>query len=112
MSPTKVSLLLIAATAAGFAMSAARLAIAAPEKGEIGALGSNHGILVDPKTFTITKGVSKTDPTAHIVKLGAREVTNGAVIFRVGDKLYIADANLAQKSLMNAFWDAYDREKY
>lgn len=112
MSPSKVSLLLVAAAAAGFAVTASRFAIAAPEKGEIATLGPNHGIVVDPKTFAVTKGVSKTDPTAHIVKLGAREVTNGAVIFRVGDKLYIADANLAQKSLMNAFWDAYDREHY
>jgi hypothetical protein len=112
MSPSKVSLLLIAAAAVGFGVTASRYANAAPEKGEIGALGPNHGIVVDPKTFTITKGASKTDPTAHIVKLGAREVTNGAVIFRVGDKLYIADANLSQKSLMNAFWDAYDREHY
>jgi glutamine cyclotransferase len=112
MSPSKVSLLLAAATAVGFGVTASHFAIASTEKAQIGALGPNHGIVVDPKTFTITKGVSKTDPTAHIVKLGAREVTNGAVIFRVGDKLYIADANLAQKSLMNAFWDAYDREHY
>jgi hypothetical protein len=112
MSPSKVSLLLIAAAAVGFAVSASKFANAAPEKGEIGGLKANEGIVVDPKTFSITKGIAKSDPTAHIVKLGAREVTNGAVIFRVGDKLYIADANLAQKSLMNAFWDAYDRSHY
>ena len=87
-------------------------ASAAPEKGELGGLATNEGILVDPKTFNITKGIAKTDPTAHIVKLGAREVTNGAVIFRVGDKLYLADADLGQKSLMNAFWDAYDRQRF
>ena len=75
MSPSKVSLLLIAAAAVGFGVTASRFANAATEKGQIGALGPNHGIVVDPKTFTITKGASKTDPTAHIVKLGAREVT-------------------------------------
>jgi len=36
-------------------------------------------------------------------------VTNGAIIFRAGDKLYLVDANPAEKSLINAFWDDYDR---
>jgi hypothetical protein len=72
-------------------------------------LNANEGIFVDPASFAIMKGVAKSDPAAKITKFGAREVITGAVIFRVGDKLYIADANPAQKSLYNAFWEEYER---
>ena len=56
-----------------------------------GQLESNEGIYVDMKDFKITKGVAKGDPSAQIVKLGAREVSDGAIIFRSGAKLYIVD---------------------
>ena len=58
----------------------------------IGDLGNNEGIFVNKKTFKINKGASTTDPQAQIAKLGARPVTEGAIIFRSGDKLYIVDA--------------------
>lgn len=57
----------------------------------LGQLASNEGIYVDMKAFKIAKGAAKGDPSAQIVKLGAREVTDGAIIFRHGDKLYIVD---------------------
>jgi len=43
------------------------------------------------KDFNITKGVAKGDPAAQIAKLGARKVSDGAIIFRSGDALYIVD---------------------
>lgn len=57
----------------------------------IGQLASNEGIYVDMKDFKITKGAAKGDPTAQIAKLGAKEITDGAIIFRSGAKLYIVD---------------------
>jgi hypothetical protein len=73
-------------------------------------LRSNEGIYVDPASFAILKGVSKKDPSASIAKLGAREVGNGAIIFRVGNKLYLADAMVGGKSLLNSFWEEHDRQ--
>ena len=58
---------------------------------QVGQLASNEGIFVDMKEFRIHKGAAKGDPSAHIVKSGAREVSDGAIIFRSGDKLYVVD---------------------
>lgn len=58
----------------------------------IGQLASNEGIYVDMKDFKIAKGAAKGDPAAQIAKLGAREVSDGAIIFRSGAKLYIVDS--------------------
>src|SRR5262245_48314985 len=58
----------------------------------VGQLASNEGIYVDMKDFKIAKGVAKGDPAAQIAKLGARKVSDGAIIFRSGDELYIVDS--------------------
>ena len=58
-------------------------------------LASNEGILVDMKEFKIHKGTAKGDPAAQLAKAGAKEVTEGAIIFRSGDKLYIVDGKPA-----------------
>jgi Ethanolamine utilization protein EutJ (predicted chaperonin) len=36
--------------------------------------------------------MAKSDPTAQIAKLGAKTATEGAIIFRSGDKVYVVDA--------------------
>jgi hypothetical protein len=59
---------------------------------EVGQLASNEGLYVDMKDFNITKGAAKGDPSAQIAKLGARKVSDGAIIFRNGDALYIVDS--------------------
>ena len=63
----------------------------APNK--LGNLANNEGIFVDMAEFRIAKGAANGDTTAHIQKSGAREVTDGAIIFRSGDKLYIVDGS-------------------
>ncbi len=72
-------------------VGAAGFAVASSQRQQVGELGKNEGILVDVKTFKIVKGTAKNDPSAQLVKLGAREVAEGAIVFRSGDKLYIAD---------------------
>jgi len=59
----------------------------------VGQLASNDGIYVDVKEFKIAKGTAKDGAAvqAQITKLGAREVKDGAIIFRAGDKLYLVD---------------------
>ena len=58
----------------------------------IGTLSSNEGIYVDMKDFNIMKGAAKGDPSAQIAKLGARKVSDGAIISRAGDALYVVDS--------------------
>jgi hypothetical protein len=58
----------------------------------VGQLASNEGLYVDMKDFNITKGAAKGDPSAQIAKLGARKVSDGAIIFRAGEALYIVDS--------------------
>jgi hypothetical protein len=57
----------------------------------LGQLGNNEAVVVDLKSFNIAKAGAKGDTAQHIDKLKAREVGEGAVIFRNGDKLYIVD---------------------
>lgn len=64
----------------------------------LGQLGANEGIYVDMKGFKISKGAAKGDPSGHVVKMGAREVADGAIIFRAGDKLYIVDGKPPAKT--------------
>jgi hypothetical protein len=63
----------------------------------LGQLGTNEGIYVDTKGFKISKGAAKSDASKHVEKLGAREVTDGAIIFRAGEKLYIVDGRPPSK---------------
>ena len=57
---------------------------------ELVALGDNQGVFVDKGTFKLRLG-SGTPTANQIAKMGAREVQNGAIIFRTGGKLYIVD---------------------
>jgi hypothetical protein len=61
------------------------------EPNPLGALATNEGIYVNVQDFKIAKGAAKSDPSAQLTKAGARQVTDGAIIFRSGNKLYIVD---------------------
>jgi hypothetical protein len=106
MSPSKISLLAIAVASIGFAVGVSRFATAATQP--IDDLASNEGIYVDKGNFKVMRGMAKTDPTAQIMKLGARPVEEGAIIFRSGDQLYIVDAVPAGGArMLNSFRDAF-----
>ena len=93
MSLSKGTLLVMGLAAIGLVSGAATLAIAqAPSQDVISKLDNNQGIFVAKATFDVVKGNAKTDnPVAALTKMGAREVSAGAIIFRSGDKLYIVD---------------------
>jgi hypothetical protein len=55
-------------------------------------LGRNDAILVDGKTFDVTPGRPKDDANSRIKTSDAKELSQGAIIFRSGEKLYIVDA--------------------
>jgi len=61
------------------------------QQATLGQLGNDEAIVVDLKSFNIAKAGAKGDTSAHIDKLKAREVGEGAVIFRNCNKLYIVD---------------------
>lgn len=104
MSARNLTILALGAAAAiALAASVPKLAVSAPDKAQLGALNVSEGIYVDRKNFGIVKGSAKTDPTAQIMKLGAQEVKDGAIIFRVGEKLYLVDADPAAKSMYSGW---------
>ena len=62
------------------------------DTGEGFTLNDNDGIFVDKGSFKALRGNgAKGDPATTLAKLGAKEVKQGAVIYRLGDKLYIVD---------------------
>ena len=81
----------------GFAVAVSTLAGTQP-RAMIGELANNEGLYVDLKAFKIAKGAAKGDPSTQIAKMGAREVADGAIIFRSGDKLYIVDGKPADSA--------------
>ena len=93
MSLSKSTMLVMGLAAIGLVSGAATLAVAqAPSKDVISKLDNNQGIFVDKQSFDVVKGNAKTDnPLPTLTKMGAREVSTGAIIFRSGDKLYIVD---------------------
>jgi len=103
MSARRFTFLALGVTAIALVASVPKLAISAQERAQLGALNTNEGIYVDRKGFSVIKGAAKTDPTAQIMKLGAQEVKDGAIIFRVGDKLYLVDADPEAKSMYSGW---------
>ena len=55
-------------------------------------IGDNDSIYVDGKSFQVMSGKGKGDAAVQIKSLSARDLGPAAIIFRSGNKLYIADA--------------------
>lgn len=104
MSSSKVTFMVLGAAAIALAASLPNLAVSSPERTQLGPLNVSEGIYVNTKSFGIIKGAAKVEPTeAELSKLGATEVKDGAIIFRVGDKLYLVDTDPNVKS-MHSGW--------
>jgi hypothetical protein len=78
-----------AAVTMALAASASSLTVVRAQSSP-GNISNNEGIFIDGKTFEIRSGQGHGDVAAQIKALGARELGGGAIIFRSGDKLYIA----------------------
>src|SRR5260370_1259444 len=59
-------------------------------------IADNDSIYVDGRSFKIIPGNAKGDASALIRQLGARDLGPAAIIFRKGDKLYVAADPLNQ----------------
>ena len=55
-------------------------------------IADKDGIFIDGRNFQIVPGRARDDFAKRIEGMGAREIGPGAIIFRSGDKLYIAGA--------------------
>ena len=62
---------------------------AEPSKGGF-SIADNDGIFVDGRSFKIVTGHTNGDASAMVRKSGARELGPAAILFRKGDKLYLA----------------------
>ncbi len=77
------------AAALAFALALAAAAGAAAQSA-LGSLANDESLFVDGKTFEIRGGRTTGDPAAEVGATGAREFGSGALVFRSGDKLYVA----------------------
>jgi hypothetical protein len=57
-----------------------------------GTIADKDGLFIDGKNFQIVPGKARDDLGNRLTALGAREIGPGAIIFRSGDRLYIAGA--------------------
>ena len=57
-------------------------------------LANNDGIFIDGKAFSVLRGSTGGEAAAKIKDLAARALGPAAIVFRVGDKLYVAAAPL------------------
>jgi len=103
MSARAFTILALGAVSIALAASVPQLARSAQERMQLGALNANEGIYVDVKGFNVVKGAAKSDPSAQLMKLGATEVKDGAIIIRAGDKLYLVDTDPKAKSLYSGW---------
>lgn len=106
MSARRLTFLVMGfAAIVALAATAPKIAISAQVLSQVGPLNANEGIYVDRNGFGIVKGATKADPTDHLIKLGAIEVKEGAIIFRAGDKLYLIDTDPKAKSMYSGWAD-------
>src|SRR5258705_9899301 len=52
---------------------------------------NNDSVYIDAQAFKVVPGRAKGDLATQIKSLGARELGQGAIIFRSGEKLFIVD---------------------
>ena len=83
---TKLKSLLIGTAAVVLISAPVSLAVAQSAL----SIGDNDSVLVDGNSFTVVPGKGKGGASTLITKLGAQALGPGAVVFRSGDKLYIA----------------------
>ncbi len=114
MSLARSSLLMVGAAALGATVGATGLAIAQfgmsgpgsqlgmpqymkADTKAVAELGNNEGVYVDKSTFKLHMGKPKATPSSEALGKGGHEVTNGAIIYRSGGKLYLVDATPASE---------------
>lgn len=103
-----VSKRVLLASAVAIGLGAAGSLLVQAQTGKvIGDLDNNEGLYVDVKEFKIHRGRAGGNPKGQLAKLQAKEVSEGAIIVRSGDKLYIVDGKPpgSTPQAMKDFWN-------
>src|SRR5262249_23743083 len=61
-------------------------------------MDDNAALLIDGQAFRVTLGTAKGDNATRVKSLNARPLGPAAIVFRAGDKLYVAGAPLPLQS--------------
>jgi hypothetical protein len=92
MSTQTIKNFVIGVAIVALAASISKIALGSAQLEQIGSLSNNEGIVVDVTTFKVVRGAASSDQAARIAALNAKQIADGAILFRTGDKLYIMDA--------------------
>jgi hypothetical protein len=105
MSAEKIKNLVIVAATVALAASVSKIAFGSAQLEQIGSLSNNEGIVVDVATFKVARGAASSDQAVQIATLNAKQIADGAILFRSGDKLYIMDARPGEgPQMMRGEW--------
>jgi hypothetical protein len=114
MSLSRSTLPVIGAAAVGFSLGASGFAVAQfgmsgpgsqlgmpqymrAESQAIAELGDHEGVYVNRTTYKLHLGKPKGNPATEALTKGGHEVSNGAIIYRSGGKLYLVDGTPDQQ---------------
>src|SRR5258705_13247621 len=94
-----------------FATAVGLVSGASPVQAEEGfKIENNDSVYIDAQAFKVMPGRANGDVATQIKSLGARELGQGAIVFRSGDKLYIVDAAFVQGG--RAMLDSTDTRRF
>ena len=97
--------------AAALVMLAAAVPGAGAQAQDAVAIAEGDGIFIDGRTFEIVRRAGRGEAGDLVKALGARELGPGAIFFRAGDRLYVADAPAAAEPRREPITIAYEKPK-
>ena len=96
-----------------FATTAGLVTGASPVQAQEGfKIENNDSIYIDAQAFKVMPGKAKGDAATQIKSLGARELGQGTIVFRSGEKLYIVEPGTAIVQNARAMPDSTDTRRF
>jgi len=96
-----------------FATTAGLVTGASPVQAQEGfKIENNDSIYIDAQAFKVMPGKAKGDVATQIKSLGARELGQGTIVFRSGEKLYIVEPGTAIVQNARAMPDSTDTRRF
>jgi len=83
----------------------------AAEQSALG-IANNDSIYIDGNSFKIVPGKGRSDTSALIRELDAQPLGPGLIVFRSGDKLYMADARAVEATRLGSDRRDYGSDRY
>ena len=96
-----------------FATTAGLVTGASPVQAQEGfKIENNDSVYIDAQAFKVMPGKAKGDVATQIKSLGARELGQGTIVFRFGEKLYIVEPGTAIVQNARAMPDSTDTRRF